>query len=226
MVHPKIAELSHRLQAAVAIADQQSIESICSEIAEFVNTQKEQQEQQKQLEFRTRNIQLCCEVAKKFPCVACGGELKYCDSHCSGYDYGRKFVCVSCGRDCGRSSDIKDETETQELLKRNIESFKTLIKKVAKVGGIKVRFGKNLTSINGKPFTVFNRQGHYTVLAYKHGGHYNHQSLQSGHPDWTVSLDDVADVCETLFGLEYDEGQVLKRKIRQLPVEERYLKNV
>lgn len=208
--------LTIKLQAALAADDSEAINAALLDISLIGKPLVMQQEWDEDRARRCAWEGRCIEVAKQFPCIGCGGELK----HIGGED----FKCVKCKHECMRNEDLESERSYQEDLVARIQKFKQNIRLVAEIGKVKVKFNNDMTTINDKPFYVFNRCKYRSVLALEYGSRYSHESLGNQPDDWTGNLADVARECRDLFSMSWEDYDKLIVKINKLSFNKRVFK--
>lgn len=222
-----ITTLSDCLQKAIASGDASAISAATKNISLLV---KHQEDKEKDIARTLRAKQQekeCTQVAKKFPCTACGGKLKWAPLGPAECSY--RFECIKCNRPCGRVAELKKESETQAILKNKIDSFKTLLRKIIEIGQLNVSHNDDFTIVNGQPFSVFARNGYALVLACSYKNHYAHESLKP-EENWDCDIEDAMNAafgCH-LFGdfenFSWDASEKLRRLILNLPLDQRFIR--
>ncbi len=211
MSNDSIEELNRQLTVAIHSQDEAAIVAASEKIANLVQAKQYAKKAEATAVVKANYRLQCAAMAEKYPCV-CGGHLVILN----GWD--NIFDCEDCGQQYTRKPD---EDARQRDLQNRIARFKQLIRKVAKIANLYVRFNKELTKINRKPFLVFSRNDYPLAIAYKYESRYRHESLASGAGDWSHDLLDVAEeVLLHIFHFEWEETEAILRKIRNLPREQ------
>lgn len=204
-----IEKLSQELAEAISAQDNVSIEKASEKIAELVAERKKIENQHKADLKQKAHRKKILPVAKKYPCIKCGGKLKYADE----YHLGLRFDCVVCKVIQRRDPDMKEEDRVQLYIKNRISKFKSNIIKVLNMANADVDYNKDFTIVNGKRFFVWQRDPFLWngVLAYEYNGLYNHESLAKGHEDdWSGdSLKGIPCICSIMGFISSKESHRL-----------------
>lgn len=218
-------QLSDDLQRALASNDAQAVEAAATAIASIINAKRKATKKVAEDKDKENHKQLCLATAKKYPCTACGGALEW-QKDWSGYSI--MFSCSVCGRYCVRQPVMKHEDDVQQTLQSRIKNMKLLLKRVIDLSGGEFDCDEQLTSINGQPLLIFNRQDRYgdfpCALQISYGRYEAHESMRSGGDDWSSSLQDVAEVFSSIiFQQPYSAVEKLRNAIRELPADQRFI---